>query len=157
LTALGLTLLVIGAVVAAAEAHYPAHGVAGGLGVLAMAAGAVLAISGLGGGLLAAVLVGLTLAAAGPAAVYAVVRQGRRVRTRRVRTGAEGMLGQIGTVRAWNGSSGKVELAGSLWRASESARAEPADQPPQPGDRVVVERVQGLTLSVRLAEEWELL
>ena len=33
MTTLGLALLVIGAVVAVAEAHYPTHGIAGGIGV----------------------------------------------------------------------------------------------------------------------------
>ena len=61
-----MTLLVIGAVVAVSEAHFPAHGIAGGLGVLAMAVGAVLAISGLGAGLLTALVVGARWPARGP-------------------------------------------------------------------------------------------
>jgi len=42
MTSLGLILLVIGAVVAVAEAHYPTQGIAGGTGVLLIAVGAVL-------------------------------------------------------------------------------------------------------------------
>ena len=34
MTALGVALLVMGAIVAVAEAHYPSHGIAGGAGVL---------------------------------------------------------------------------------------------------------------------------
>ncbi|HXO06502.1 MAG TPA: hypothetical protein VN880_00635, partial [Solirubrobacteraceae bacterium] len=62
MTALGLALLVVGAVVAVAEAHYPTHGIAGGLGVVVMAIGAVLAISGLGAGVLLGLLAGGALA-----------------------------------------------------------------------------------------------
>ena len=53
-----MALLVVGAVVAVAEAHYPTHGIAGGLGVVVMAVGAVLAISGLGAGVLLGLLDG---------------------------------------------------------------------------------------------------
>ena len=58
-----MALLVIGAVVAVAEAHYPTHGIAGGVGVLAMAIGAVLALSGLGAGVLLGLVAGGALAA----------------------------------------------------------------------------------------------
>jgi membrane protein implicated in regulation of membrane protease activity len=45
-------------------------------------------------------------------------------------------------------------VEGALWRA-RSTPLEPDDEL-RVGDPVVVERVQGLTLSVRRAEEWEL-
>jgi membrane protein implicated in regulation of membrane protease activity len=46
-----------------------------------------------------------------------------------------------------------VFVDGAIW----SARLSWADQPAElaKGDSVVVERVSGLTLSVRRAEEWE--
>ncbi len=62
-----MALLVVGAVVAVAEAHYPTHGIAGGVGVIVMALGAVLAISGLGAGVLLGLLAGGALAAGGAA------------------------------------------------------------------------------------------
>lgn len=156
-TALGMTLLVVGAVVAVSEAHFPAHGIAGGLGVLAMAVGAVLAITGLGAGLWAALLAGLALAGSGAGLTALTVRSGLGVRRRRVRGGAEGLIGHVGVVRSWTGEAGNVALDGALWHARESAGA--ADSPPelQAGDPVVVERLSGLTLCVRRAEEWELL
>ncbi|HEX3833893.1 MAG TPA: hypothetical protein VHW04_18075, partial [Solirubrobacteraceae bacterium] len=95
MTTLGMVLLVLGALVATAEAHYPAHGVAGGVGVLAMALGAVLAISGLGAGLALGLLSGLALAGVGGGALLLSVRSGFAVRQRRVRTGAEGLVGEI--------------------------------------------------------------
>jgi membrane protein implicated in regulation of membrane protease activity len=50
-----------------------------------------------------------------------------------------------------------VFVDGALWRARRSW-GEPDDAVPlHDGDRVVVERVDGLTLSVRAAEEWELI
>jgi membrane-bound ClpP family serine protease len=161
MTSLGLALLVLGAVVAVAEAHYPTHGVAGGTGVLVMALGAVLAITGLGAGVLLALLAGGALAAAGAGGVLLSVRQGGAVRHRRVRTGAEGIIGHLGTVRSWTEVSGSVTVDGALWQARRSLGPEDEDPDEVPelhsGDRIVVEHLNGLTLSVRPAEEWELL
>jgi membrane-bound ClpP family serine protease len=160
MTTLGMVLLVLGALVATAEAHYPAHGLAGGVGVLAMALGAVLAISGLGAGLALGLLSGLALAGVGGGALLLSVRSGFAVRQRRVRTGAEGLVGEIGVVRSWMQDGGSVALHGSLWQARRSMALdddEDEDVGLHAGDRVVVERLSGLTLSVRPAEKWELL
>jgi membrane-bound ClpP family serine protease len=150
--------LVAGALVAVAEAHYPAHGIAGGLGVLVMAIGAVLAISGLGAGLLLGLLGGLLLAGAGVGVLALSLKQGVAVRGRRVQSGAETLIGQLGIVRNWSDSTGSVALDGALWRARRSAvDDDDADPELHAGDSVVVERLTGLTLSVRPAEKWELL
>jgi membrane-bound serine protease (ClpP class) len=157
MTSLGIVLLVIGAVVAIAEAHYPTHGVAGGLGVLVMAVGAVLAISGLGAGVLLGLLTGLALAAVGAGAMVLSVRSGVAVRQRRVRTGAEGIVGHLGVVRGWTDSTGSVSVDGALWHARRSASPDEHEVAElHAGDTIVVERLNGLTLSVRAAEEWEL-
>jgi membrane-bound ClpP family serine protease len=161
MTSLGLALLVIGAVVAVAEAHYPTHGIAGGTGVLVMALGAVLAITGLGAGVLVALLAGGALGSVGAAGVVLSVQKGSAVRHRRVRTGAEGIIGHVGTVRSWADASGSVSVDGAVWRARRSLGAEDALEEKvselHAGDRIVVEHLNGLTLSVRPAEEWELM
>lgn len=143
---------------AVAEAHYPAHGIAGGAGVLVMAVGAVLAISGLGAGLLLGLLGGLLLASAGVGVLALSLKHGVAARGRRIKTGAEAIVGQMGIVRSWSDSTGSVALDGALWRARRSAQEdEDADPELHAGDSVVVERLTGLTLSVRPAEKWELL
>ena len=158
MTTLGLIFLVVGALVAVVEAHYPTHGVAGGLGVAVMAIGAVLAISGLGAGVLVGLVGGLALAGAGGAAVGFTVKHGASVRRRRVRGGAEGLIGQIGVVRSWAEPTGSVSLHGAVWHAQRSPAPDEDEMPELArGDRVVVERLTGLTLSVRPAEEWELI
>ncbi len=158
MTSLGLALLVVGAVVAVAEAHYPTHGVAGGTGVLVMAVGAVLAITGLGAGVLIGLLAGAALATAGGGAVLVSLKQGGAVRHRAVRTGAEGIIGHMGTVRSWADASGRVAVDGALWTARRSLGPDDDDTPAElhAGDHIVVEHLSGLTLSVRRAEEWEL-
>jgi membrane-bound ClpP family serine protease len=159
MTSLGLALLVIGAVVAVAEAHYPTHGIAGGTGVLVMALGAVLAFTGLGAGVLIALLAGGALAAVGAGGVVLSVTKGVAVRQRRVRGGAEGIIGHVGTVRSWTDASGSVAVDGALWRARRSPGPDDDEEVRElhTGDRIVVERLNGLTLSVRPAEEWELM
>lgn len=150
----GIALLVVGALVGVAEAHYPTHGVIGGAGVIVMAIGAALAISGLGAG----VLVGLALAGLGAGALALTVGRGIDARRRRVSTGAEGMVGHIGVVRAWSDGTGSVLLDGAVWQARRSPALD-GDEILElhAGDRVVVERLTGLTVSVRPAEEWELI
>lgn len=161
MTSLGLALLVIGAVVAIAEAHYPTHGIAGGIGVFVMALGAVLAITGLGAAVAVALLAGGALAAVGGGMVLVSLKKGGAVRHRRVRTGAEGIIGHIGTVRSWTDASGSVAVDGALWQARRSLGAADDDDSAltdlHTGDKIVVERLNGLTLCVRPAEEWELL
>jgi membrane-bound ClpP family serine protease len=152
-----MVLLVLGAVAAVAEAHFPSHGIAGGLGVMAMAVGAVLAVSGLGAGLLLGLVAGVSLAGAGGGVLALSVRSGLRAGGRRVRTGAEGLVGHVGVVQTWAGASGRVALDGALWQAKESPAADMEPATLSAGDEVVVERLNGLTLCVRRAEEWELL
>jgi membrane protein implicated in regulation of membrane protease activity len=122
-----------------------------------MAIGAVLTVSGAGAGVLLGLAAGLTVAALGAVAVTLSVRSGLAVRQRRIRTGAEGIIGRLGVVRSWNDSSGSVAVDGALWRARRSAGLDETEVAKlDSGDTIVVERVNGLTLSVRAAEEWEL-
>jgi membrane-bound serine protease (ClpP class) len=81
------------------------------------------------------------------------------VRHRRIRTGSEGMLGHIGVVRSWDQRGGKVLVDGALWHARAQVQTDNGHEPHElhAGDSVVVEHVSGLTITVRPAEEWELL
>ncbi len=157
MTAAGLVLLIVGFLLALSEAHNPSHGVAGGGGLVLMTVGVVLAVSGLGAGVAIGLAVGAALAAAGGGALAMTVKRSAAVRQRRVRGGAEGLIGEIGVVRNWTEEDGSVSLQGTTWRARRSAS--PDEDPPSlhTGDQVVVERLSGLTLSVRPAEDWELL
>jgi membrane-bound ClpP family serine protease len=153
LIALGLLLLAAGGGLLVAEAHVPTNGVFGIAGVAGIGAGIALTLSGLGAGAAVAVVVAVIAGlAAVSALVLALPRVGATRRTR-IRSGAEGMIGHIGTVRRapqLNGE-GRVFVDGALWHACP----DPRDEKLEEGDRVVVEGVTGLTLSVRKAEEWE--
>ena len=123
MTALGVSLLVVGAVVILAEAHVQSLGLLGGPGVLLLAIGTVLAVSGLGGGVLLGVLLAVVLGAAGVGVVGVSLGKGMAVRRRRVRAGPERLIGHVGEVRTWAGTSGCVELDGALWKFSTSLTA----------------------------------
>ncbi len=151
---LGFTLLFVGAALVVAEAHVPAgaFGVAGGI---ALMAGGIVAITALGGGLLVALPVALALGSLAGGWAYLTARTAGSWRGARVRAGAEALSGRIGVVKRWAGHSGQVFVEGALWRARDDWDEDGVVL--HEGDQVVVHGVRGLTLSVRRAEDWELL
>jgi membrane-bound serine protease (ClpP class) len=149
---LGIALLLVGACLLVAEAHVPA-GFLGAAGGVSLAGGAALAIAGAGGGL--AIILPATLAACAVAGLWLalVARKALGAQRRRVSSGREGLSGRPGVVRNWSGPDGQVFVDGALWRARRSWADEEGAL--EEGDPVVVERVSGLTLGVRRAEDWE--
>jgi len=123
--------------------------------VVALGAGLALLVGGAGLGLAAALAAGLTAAAVGAVYVSLMVRKALATRRLAVRSGAEGLVGRLGEVRAVPAPLGQVFLDGALWRARQWAGD--GDDVLEQGDPIVVERVDGLTLTVRRAEEWEVL
>jgi membrane-bound serine protease (ClpP class) len=155
MTALGFVLLLMGATLVVAEAHVPS-GVLGVAGGVALIVGGIIVIATLGGGATLAVPVGVGLGAAAGGWVLVAMRKAARSRRERVQAGAEALCGHVGMVRSWSEPSGQVFVDGALWRARHNW-AELDGEMLHEGDHVVVERVSGLTLSVRRAEEWELI
>jgi membrane-bound serine protease (ClpP class) len=155
MTALGFALLLLGAALVVAEAHVPG-GVLGVLGGVALILGGILVIDSAGGGAALAVPVGVGLGLATGAWALLVTRKAAGVRRARIRAGAESLCGHIGVVRSWSEPAGHVFVDGALWRARHEWPEEDGDALSE-GDPVVVERVRGLTLGVRRADEWELI
>jgi membrane-bound ClpP family serine protease len=154
MTALGLALIVVAVVLLLAEAHLSTGGLIGACASAAAIGGVALLLLAAGAG--AAVLLIVTLCAAAAAASLLVLARRHILRPLRARphTGREALIGHVGVVRSSRGPKAQVFIDGSLWRAEPN----PIDQETElrDGDRVVVERVNGLTLCVRKAEEWEL-
>lgn len=157
MTALGVSLLLVGAVLILVEAHVPTLGTLGAPGVVALGVGAVLAVLGLGGGVVLGVVAALLIAGTAGGVLAVTVGKGVAVRRRRVRAGPESMLGRLGVVRSWDGSGGCVQVDGALWTARRSMLDEEDDDDLRAGDAVVVDHLDGLTVAVRRAEEWELI
>jgi membrane-bound serine protease (ClpP class) len=147
-------LLVVGAVLLVAEAHLASYGVLGVTGTLALVAGFALAIGAAGASTPLAVALTLPVALGLLAFVAIATRKALAVRRRRPRSGAAALIGRVGVVRRAPAPLGAVLVEGELWRARPSWDDEPVLHE---GEYVVVERVHGLTLGVRRAEEWEVL
>jgi membrane-bound ClpP family serine protease len=151
---LGLILVFVAVVMVLAEAHLSTGGLIASVAAVALVAGATLLLVGAGAGLLLMLAVVACLMAASAAGLLVLGRSLGSVRRLRPRSGTEAMIGHIGVVRGAGDSGARVYVDGGLWRAQPSLLEEGSAL--HDGDRVVVERVNGLTLGVRKAEEWEL-
>jgi membrane-bound serine protease (ClpP class) len=155
MTVLGIVLLLVGATLVAIETHVASLGALGVPGALILGVGAVLAISGLGGGIIMALFLAVLVTAGGLALAGVAVREGKRARIGRARSGPEALVGRVGVVQSWGEPTGRVRVDVALWTARRSWGDEEESEF-HAGDSVVVERMNGLTLAVRRAEEWEL-
>jgi len=61
---------------------------------------------------------------------------------RRPLTGPSGLIGEVGEVKEWNDTEGRIFVHGELWGAT-------SEEPLSPGDKAVIQNVQGLTLTVK--------
>jgi membrane-bound ClpP family serine protease len=154
MAALGVILVVVGAALLVAEAHLPSHGVLGAGAAAALTAGVVLALSSSGIAGAAVVAAGVTVALTTLALAWLLLRKSLNAHRMAVRSGPRALAGRVATVRTVPAPIGQVQLDGALWRARmwdfEGERAPVAE-----GSAVVVESIDGLTLTVRPAEEWE--
>ncbi len=153
MAALGLILVVVAVVLVLAEAHLTTGGLIASGSVVALVAGVTLLLLAAGAGVLAVLAVAGGVLAASTAALLVVGRSVLSVRSMRPRAGTEAMVGHLGVVRVRDVGV-RVFVDGGLWRARPSMLDEGTAL--HDGDSVVVERVHGLTLDVRKAEEWEL-
>jgi len=151
--AIGLILLAVAIILGLAEAHVTTGGFIAGAGVIALVGGVTLLGVGAGLGLVGVVVIAAGVLAASSAGLYVVGRSVLSVRSQRPRAGVEAMVGRHGVVRG-SARPPRVYVDGGLWRAQPSILDEGMTL--NDGDHVVVERVSGLTLGVRRAEDWEL-
>lgn len=155
MTGFGIALVLVGGVLIVAEAHLPTGGVLGVAGVLGLVGGTVLALDAAGAALALVLVAAVLLAVVAGAALLFAGRRTLEVSRRRPTTGAEGLVGHLGIVRRTPQPVGQVLVDGALWRARLSWTYEEDEPPPAAGEPVVVERVRGLELCVRRAEDWE--
>ena len=153
MSTLGVILVLVGAALMVAEAHLPSHGALGTGAATALTAGVVLVLSSAGAPGAAVVGAGVAVALAGLALAWLLLVKSLAARRLAVRTGPRGLVGRVATVRAVPAPVGQVQLDGALWRARLWDLEEGV--PVAEGSAVVVESLDGLTLTVRPAEEWE--
>ena len=153
MASLSIVLVIIGAALMIAEAHVPSHGALGAGAAAALTAGVMLALSGAGAPGGAVVAAGVAVALAGLALAWLLLAKSLGARRLAVRSGPRALVGRVATVRSVPAPVGQVQLDGALWRARlwEFEEGVPVAE----GSAVVVESLDGLTLTVRPAEEWE--
>ena len=61
---------------------------------------------------------------------------------RRPMTGGSGLIGEVCEVKEWSNTEGRIFVHGELWWAT-------SEESLSPGDKAVVQSVQGLTLMVK--------
>ncbi len=140
--AAGVAFLILGITLLVAEAFSPSFGILGIGGIFAFAAGATLLFDTDSPEFqLDWQVIAGTTAATGlfffVVTVYVVGAMRRRVVT-----GIEDLIGQVGTVIEWDGNRGYVQVDGERWQAV-------CNDAISVGDEVVVEGVDGLVLRVR--------
>jgi membrane-bound serine protease (ClpP class) len=152
-TQIAAILLIAGATLMVAEAHVPTHGVLSTAAAAALTGAIVLVLSDAGAPAGAVVAAGLAVALAGLALAWALLVKSLAARRLAVRGGPRALVGRVATVRSVPTPIGRVQLDGALWRA-RLWELEDEGAPLAEGSAVVVESIEGLTLTVRAAEEW---
>ena len=136
----GLVLLLLGMVLLIAEAFLPTFGVVGAAGSVAFLMGSLFLFDRDSGVAVSRQLIVAVGASCG-LAMLALAVLVARTRTRRVVSGAEGMVGAVGTVRSPLTPVGTILVHGEYWTAS-------SDEPIAVGERVEVVEIEGLRLRV---------
>ena len=137
----GLLLIALAFGLFVAEAFIISHGALAVGGVVALAFGGLLLIDTDSDAFEVSVpIVIFTAALLGSFFVW-VASKAVETRHREVHTGAEELIGARGEVRTAIDPVGHIFVDGALWRAR-------SDEPLQPGQKVVVQSIDGLTLTV---------
>jgi membrane-bound serine protease (ClpP class) len=143
-----VVVALIGVALLLAELTLPTGGVLAVLGALGLVAGGVLALTA-DADASATEYIGPALITLGVLSLVTFYFVTRKVlaahRDEPVRTGSEELVGAQAEARTPLDPDGQVWIEGALW----GARLVSGGEPVRPGDRVTVEAVDGLTLSVR--------
>jgi membrane-bound serine protease (ClpP class) len=143
----GLLLIILAAILFLAEIKVQSHGILTIGGITALILGSLMLVDSPAPFMRVSLSAILSMAAVTTAFFLFVVGFGVRALRGPTTTGAEGLVGTIGTARARLAPEGQVLVRGELWTAR-------CDEPVEPGEPVRVERVEGLRLTVsRLRQE----
>ena len=138
----GLALMLLGIGLMVAEAFAPSFGILGIGGVAAFLFGSVMLLdTDVPGFRISWWLIG-SFAAVSSGFFLLVMMMLMRSRQRPVVSGPEEMIGESGQVIEWDGAAGRVRVHGEIWGAR-------AEQSLEPGRRVRVAQIDGLTLVVQ--------
>jgi membrane-bound serine protease (ClpP class) len=138
----GLALILFGIALMIGEALAPSFGSLGIGGIVAFVIGSVMLLdTDVAGYTLSWALIG-SFAVISAVYFIALITLVAKARQRPIVSGPEHMIGGSAEVIDWGGDSGRVRVQGEIWKAR-------AIEPLNPGRRVRVERIDGLTLVVQ--------
>jgi len=146
---LGLILMLLAGALLLLDVHRPSHGVFTVAGLVSLIVGSVIFFSGGPGTAHLQPLVVSAMAAVLGGLSFLVIRAVRRVRALPVNTGIEGLIGAEGIALSLMDPSGWVRVRGERWAATALL----AGCPIEPGQRVRVIEVSGLSLKVQPVED----
>ena len=141
----GLALIVLALVLFVLEVKVASHGLLTIGGVVAMIIGSIMLIDSPLPFMRVSLAVIIPSVLATASFFLFAVSMGIRAQRRRVTTGSEGLVGEVGVARTEIANDGTVFVRGELW----SARS---DEPVLPGDAVEVLAVEGMRVKVRRRE-----
>lgn len=142
-TWVGIFLLLVAIALLIAEAHLPTGGLLGVPGVVALALAGLLLFNSDEGADVSTPAVITTAVVLGGFFAF-LVQKIAATRRKPVKTGWEELIGQEAEVRSRIAPEGQIFVMGALWRAVSSR----PDEVFNVGDRVRIDSVDGLTLSV---------
>ena len=142
----GLGLILLGIAFMTGEAFLPSFGVLGIGGIISFIIGSVILIdTDVPGYSISWPLIAVAAASSGAFFLIALA-MAVKARKRPVVSGREELLGSYGRVIGWKGREGTIRVHGESWQASAAAVFEP-------GARVHIAGIEGLTLLVEPAEK----
>jgi membrane-bound serine protease (ClpP class) len=137
----GLILIVVAFVLFALDAKFATHGVLTIGGIAAMTIGALLLVDSPVPEMRVHLLTALSVSIPIGVITAFLVSLAIRARRRKVVTGTQGLVGEIGVAQTPLSPEGKVFVHGEIWNAVSSAAV-------HPGEQIVVRSVDGFTLQV---------
>jgi len=137
----GLLLILLAVILFIAEVKVTSHGILAIGGIAAMILGSIMLIRSPAPFMRISLPAILITTAATAAFFTFLVTMALRAQRQKTTTGAEGLIGQIGTVRTPLEPEGSILVGGELWSAQCEEGAEP-------GDKVRVRGLKGLMLFV---------
>lgn len=140
----GLGLIIFGLILILAEAFVPSFGILGVGGIISFVFGAIILVdTQMGVYRVSWPLLAAVITAAAALLVY-TIRTFMKIRHQPAVSGVEMFVGHTGVCLDGFDGSGMVKVDGEIWRAT-------SDTPLHPGDKVRIEKVNGLELVVTKA------
>lgn len=142
----GLILIMLALVLFVLEAQIVSYGALTFGGLIALVVGSLLLVDSTGG------FAGVSIAIIAPIALLTlaclafVLKVGLQAQNKKVITGSSGLIGMIGEARTKIAPSGQIFMDGALWQAESKDII-------KAGQKVVVEAVEGLRLTVKQLKE----